>query len=392
MLLCALGTAFKAKKYSYRRYLRFAVFFVAAFSLYASPQAPHKSAPPEPKNQIEKKNDTHEKSVEKKDSIKEEKKKDHTALIERIREVLKYGNSLQVRDTLNTLSRLSADEQKQLLPELKKTCKSKDPLVLRKMAEFIGSASFHDLDDTLAVFLDDKNNDQLFFSTVGALAKKKPESARGAILREVKEQDFTKAGNRVADLIHLLSVYKDYSLEPFLLEKLQTADTYSDYRSGILKYLAESSAWSATLKDHVMKIFEDEAESLTVRGSAAYALGKAQIHEAKAKLKKVLTKIEAMESNDEKKRYTRFRMQIISGLILLKDDEVKDILFAMARDDDEMVRLRAVRQIGILKIPDARPLLEYKSKYDPSIKIQREAKKALNMLDKNTESERTNEE
>ncbi|HRP70190.1 MAG TPA: HEAT repeat domain-containing protein, partial [Turneriella sp.] len=233
-------------------------------------------------------------------------------------------------------------------------------------------------------FLDDKNNDPLFFATVGALVKKKPESARAAILREIKEQDFTKAGNRIPDLVHLLSVYKDISLESFLLEKLQSADTYADYRSGILKYLAEMKNWSENLKTHVAKIFEDEAEPLTVRGSAAYALGKAGIDTAKPKLKAVLNKIEAMENGDEKKRYTRFRMQIIAGLILLKDDAVKEILFNMSRDDDEIVRLRAVRQIGALKIPDARPLLEYKSKFDPSVKIQREAKKALSHLDKDT--------
>ncbi|MFO1470021.1 MAG: hypothetical protein U1F27_03135 [Turneriella sp.] len=39
--------------------------------------------------------------------------------------------------------------------------------------------------------------------------------------------------------MHLLIIYKDFSLQPFLLEKLQAADTYADYRSGILKYLGK---------------------------------------------------------------------------------------------------------------------------------------------------------
>jgi HEAT repeat protein len=74
-------------------------------------------------------------------------------------------------------------------------------------------------------------------------------------------------------------------------------------------------------------------------------------------------------------------MQIIASLILLKDEEVREILYAMARDDDEQVRLRAVHQIGQLKIEDARQLLTYKSKYDPSARVQKEAKKALSLLD-----------
>ena len=199
-----------------------------------------------------------------------------------------------MRDTLNTLTRLNEAEQRSLLPELKKTCSSTDPLVLRKIAEFIGNVSFHDLDDELAKFLQDKNNDQLYFATVGALAKKKPASALPMITKEIREQDFSKPGNRIPDAVHLLIIYKDFSLQPFLLEKLQAADTYADYRSGILKYLGEATPWPENVKSQVMRLFMDEVEPLTVRGSAAYALGKAQIIDAKPKLKEALQKIEAM--------------------------------------------------------------------------------------------------
>ena len=302
-------------------------------------------------------------------------------LIARIRDALKFGNSQQVRDALNTLGRLTADEQKTLLPELKQTCKSQDGLVLRKMAEFIGNAPFNDLDDELAQFLTDKTHEQLFFATVGAIAKKKPASALPVLTKEIREQDFSKPGNRIPDAVRLLTIYKDNSLQNFLVEKLHAADTYADYRSGILKYLGEATPWSPQLRDRVLKLFQDEAEPLTVRGSSAYALGKAQIAEAKPVLKEALAKIENMKSVDEKKRYTRFRMQVIASLILLKDNDVREILYAMARDDDEQVRLRAVHQIGQLKIEDARQLLTYKSKFDPSARVQKEAKKALSLLD-----------
>lgn len=305
----------------------------------------------------------------------------HPELLNRIRDALKYGNSQQVRDALNTLSRLTEAEQKSLLPELKQTCKSQDGLVIRKMAEFIGNAPFKDLDDELARFLKDKTHEQVFFSTVGALARKKPASALPVLIEEIREQDFSKPGNRIPDAVHLLTVYKDTSLQPYLVEKLQAADTYADYRSGILKYLGESTPWNEQLKGQVLKLFQDDAEPLTVRGSAAYALGKAQVNEARSILKDALSKIDNLKSADEKKRYTRFRMQIIASLILLKDNEVREILYAMARDDDEIVRARAIHQIGQLKIEDARELLLYKSKFDPSARVQKEAKKALSALD-----------
>lgn len=324
---------------------------------------------------------------------KAEKPAEHPELLGRIREALKFGNSQQVRDALNTLSRLSEAEQRTLMPELRKTCLSNDPLVLRKMAEFIGNAPFKDLDDELARFLADKSNEQLFFSTIGALGKKKPASALPVLIKEIREQDFSKPGNRIPDSVFLLTVYKDNSLQPYLLEKLNAADTYTEYRSGILRYLGETTPWAAGIKTPVLRIFQDEAEPLTVRGSAAYALGKAQVSDAKPVLKEALAKIEALKSADEKKRYTRFRMQVIASLILLKDNDVKEILFAMARDDDEIVRARAVHQIGLLKMPEARELLEYKSKFDPSARVQREAKKAITALDgKKTATEEPGQE
>lgn len=356
--------------------MRFALAFLGVLTMAATPPAPPTTekkpaaspaapAPAQPP----------------KTEVKPEPKADHSELIGRIRETLKFGNSQQVRDALNTLGKLSEGEQKGLLPELRKICKSADPLVLRKVAEFIGNAPFKDLDEELPRFLADKSNEQLFFATVGAIAKKKPVSALPVLIAEIKEQDFSKPGNRIPDAVHLLTIYKDNSLQPFLLEKLQAADTYADYRSGILKYLGDTTPWQENIRSQVLKLFQDEAEPLTVRGSAAYALGKAQVSEAKPKLKEALTRIEAMKSGDEKKRYTRFRMQVISSLILLKDDEVKEILYGMARDDDDIVRSRAVHQIGLLKLPDARELLEYKAKHDPSPRVQKEAKKALGLLE-----------
>ncbi len=302
-------------------------------------------------------------------------------LVERIRAALKFGNSQQVRDALHTLSKLSEAEQHSLLPELKATCNSQDGLVLRKMAEFIGSVKFTELDFALGDFLLNKTYDPVFFTAVAAIAKKKPAAALPIIIKEIREQDFAKPGNRVQDLMHLLALYKDKSLQAFLVEKLHTADTYTDYRSAILKYMGESAPWSAEEQTQILKLFSDEAESLTVRGAAAYALGKAQVGEARQALKAMLAKIDAMTDMDEKKKNNRFRLQLIYALILLKDNDVKEILFSMARDDDEIIRARAVHQLGKLEVKEARELLLYKSKYDPSLRVQKEAKKALTILD-----------
>ncbi|MFO1470022.1 MAG: hypothetical protein U1F27_03140 [Turneriella sp.] len=101
--------------------------------------------------------------------------------------------------------------------------------------------------------------------------------------------------------------------------------------------------------------------------------------DAKPKLKEALQKIEAMKSGGEKKRYTRFRMQVISSLILLKDNEVKKFCSRWRATTMKLCACaRYTRSASSRYL--TRELLEYKSKFDPSAKVQREAK-GLSLLD-----------
>ncbi|MCX7766728.1 MAG: hypothetical protein N2246_08520, partial [Candidatus Sumerlaeia bacterium] len=88
-------------------------------------------------------------------------------------QVLRFGNSQQVRETLVKIPRLTTQEQLELLPELKSLAKSKDAMIQRRLVEFIGQAAFSDLDEHLKEALDHPSS-AVFFAACGAIEKKKP--------------------------------------------------------------------------------------------------------------------------------------------------------------------------------------------------------------------------
>ena len=297
-------------------------------------------------------------------------------LLERIGQVLKYGNSQQVRDVLSRFEKLTVGEQKSFLPDLEKLCSSKDALIRRKMAEMIGKFTFNDLDEKLTELFTTAD-EMVFYTVVASITKKKPASALPVLREKMKEADFKVLNNKTPDLIRLGGVYKDVELRTFLLEKYRDASTYYEYRGAILRFLAALEPVAAEDIALLESTATNETESITLRSMAVYALGEMKHKPAAAKLREILDKIDNLQDPDEKKKFLKLRIQIISALVKLDDPQIEDLLFQMARDDDEAIRVRAIRNLAGIQSERARELLEFKSKYDPSVKVQKEAKKIL---------------
>jgi HEAT repeat protein len=85
-------------------------------------------------------------------------------------------------------------------------------------------------------------------------------------------------------------------------------------------------------------------------------------------------------------------MHLLTTLIKLGDESVHPLLTAAAMDDNEGMRLRAVMQIGDLKLASQRELILYKSERDPNARVRKEAKKALEKLDGKTDIQETPED
>ncbi|MCX7766729.1 MAG: HEAT repeat domain-containing protein [Candidatus Sumerlaeia bacterium] len=177
-----------------------------------------------------------------------------------------------------------------------------------------------------------------------------------------------------------MSAYRDVAISEFLLEKLKDPATNPDFKNQILRYFSVVKIENSTLNDFIAELIKDENAGISVRSYAVYAAGELKLFSLKNELASLLEKIDAITDTDEKKKYSRLRLQIITALLKLEAENVEQILFDMARDDDEAVRLRAIRQLSQFNRPEIIELLEYKAKYDNSLRVQREAKKALETL------------
>ncbi len=306
----------------------------------------------------------------------------------RMRQVLRFGNSQQVREILLRVPKLTEDEQRDLLPELKALTKSKDAMIQRRLIEAIGMAAFSDLDDHLSEALDHPNDD-VFFAACGAIEKKKPQTARDKVAEKLRQSDFSTPNNKTPDLVRAMSAYRDEQMSQFLLDKLKDPSTTPDFKNQILRYFSVVKIENSALHEYIAELIKDEGAGISVRSYAVYAAGELKIFALKDELTALLEKIDGITDPDEKKKYSRLRLQVITSLLKLEAENVEQILFDMARDDDETVRLRAVRQLGQFNRPEILELLEFKAKFDTSLRVQREAKKALEALKAGTKNSET---
>lgn len=356
------------------------VIFIFGVALVAQPVNTETEKQKQTEGQSEKK--PAEQKSEKKTSVNPE-------ALGRIRQVLRFGNSQQVREILVRVPKLTEDEQLELLPELKALTKSKDAMIQRRLVEAIGMAAFSDLDDHLSEALEHPNDD-VFFAACGAIEKKKPETARAKVAEKLRQANFSTPNNKIPDLMRAMSGYRDVPISEFLLDKLRDPSTTVDFKNQILRYFSVVKVENSALNTYISELVKDESAVISVRSYAVYAAGELKIFALKDDLTKLLEKIDGITDPDEKKKYSRLRLQVITSLLKLEAENVDQILFDMARDDDETVRLRAIRQLGQFNRPEIIELLEFKAKYDNSLRVQREAKKALESLregKKNSEAE-----
>lgn len=296
--------------------------------------------------------------------------------MERMILVLRFGNSRQVRDALGGIKKLTPEEQQQLAPYIRDLISSNDVLVQRKVAETIGKLPYSDLDGEIPALLKSKS-DSVFFAALQSAEKKKIQEAMPVLEEELKAADFTKNSNRIPDSIRIFGSMEYLPVKPFLVEKMKDETTFYEFRTAIFVYLATIGNLEPELLTYIRERAFDEKESISIRAYAAYALGKVEDTGSIEGLREILKEIDAIENPDEKSKYTRLRIHAMKALVIMKDDNVKKDLISMARDDDVLARIRAIRLMADIDDPEIRELLEFKAKHDTSIKVQQEAKKAL---------------
>ena len=324
-----------------------------------------------------------QKEVKKKEPVKVDPKLE---LVERIRLVFKFGNSAQITDSFTKMLTLKEEDQKSLIPQIKELLKSHDVNIQKSIVQSIGDVKWNDLDDSIVAFLE--SEDGLVVTTTANVLRKKNISSAIPVLKEkLTKADYTVNDIHINDFINAYASFKDASLQDFMFELLRKPDVLNIYKSFILKYLSNLDGSKEDVKKYLLEVVNNEKEDINLRTNAVRALGNLDYAEARESFRKKLEEIDSYSDLDKKREYFPFRLELISALVKLKDENVKVLLIQMTRDDDELVRLRAIRKLGEFKSNEFIDLLEYKEKYDSSLAVQKAAKKALeNIRDKSKDT------
>jgi HEAT repeat protein len=293
--------------------------------------------------------------------------------------VLRYGTSQERKQALFELLGFPKEHAKDLYTYLGEMIKTEKDLgmkvvILRTIAE-LGLVEYK---DSVILLFDDANEDVSKQAVTTAKKLKLPEAV-GPLIEKLKKEDFTKNSNAVTLYVNALSDLpngKDAS--PFLQSKFKEKFNNSDMRAQIALYfgsVADADA-DAMLQD----VAFDDSTPTTLRCYSINALGKIKSISAKPKLFELLDSLKKTAGKLDGKKAQSLKIYTIGALVLLGDKEIIQELNEFARDDDAMVRLRAIEHMGNMKDPAALELLEYKRDRDPSPKVQKAAKKAIDQI------------
>jgi HEAT repeat protein len=293
--------------------------------------------------------------------------------------VLRYGTSQERKQALFELISFPKENASELYVYLGEMIKTEKDLgmkivILRTIAE-LGLVQYK---DSVILLFEDPNED-VSKQAVTTAKKLKLADAVSPLVEKLKKEDFTKNSNAVTLYLNALSELpggKDAS--PFLQTKFKEKYNHSDMRAQIALYFGAVADVEAD--SMLQDVAFDDLMPTTLRCYSINALGKIKSASAKPKLFELLDSLKKTAGKLDAKKAQSLKIYTIGALVVLGDKDIFKELNEFARDDDAMVRLRAIEHMGNMKDPVAIELLEYKRDRDPSPKVQKAAKKAIDQI------------
>ncbi|MEQ8350186.1 MAG: HEAT repeat domain-containing protein [Leptospiraceae bacterium] len=319
----------------------------------------------------------------KKDPKKQARREEELQLL---KQQMLYAPSTERRQAIHQVERLEEEsEQKYFLDTLRKLAlEDMDPLVREASVRLLADIKDSGSGPTFLKALEDDMR-PVMREALRGIGRIELKTADTRIFELLKKEEFKENDNVTVGMIRTLAELESQIAADFLAEVYARDDTNLEIQRAILLYYgnAEIEAKKKWLTD----ILTDKNEDIVSRSYAANALGKIKSTESIEPLKGVLKEIRDLRSSRERARHNSLKQQAILALIRLDDKSILPELKAAALDDDASVRLRAVKQIGQLKITEFRDMLEYKAKHEPSRSVKKAAQEALDIMDGKKEAE-----
>ncbi|TGK06246.1 HEAT repeat domain-containing protein [Leptospira fletcheri] len=296
-------------------------------------------------------------------------------------QILKYGTTKERAGALRELEDFPKEDAGELY-DLVGVILSKDPdWSMRIYAlRICGTLELTNFEDKIVALLK-SDQQEISKEAIYVTKKLKFQSAIPTLTELLKTQDFTKNSNYTIALIDTLAEFPE-ATDAFQTLESRFQEKFNDPELRAQTALYFGKVKNGSVENLLISTFKDDKEPITIRAYSVNSLGKMKSKDAIQPMTELLAKIRNLKSKTDVQDYQALKIHIITALVSLGDKDIIEELYSLARDDDAVVRLRAIKHLAETEDPAVLEILEYKAQRDPSEKVKRAAQNALNQLKK----------
>lgn len=320
-------------------------------------------------------NDASKKGSEPKKDSKTPEVWDDSKKAEKIESTLEYGMQKDRKIAITMINDIKDEQIKnRLIQKLVYIIENDSDIEVRKAAvTAIGDHKSVSSTPALIKALDDQSED-IKIAACYALGRIKADSAKPKLVELFKKQDLKLDSNLTDAIIMTLGDLK----APDILDTAVTAGkdstTSKIIRERLIIYIGYTG--SAAQKDFLIEIYKNEEEEMIIRSYAIKSISKLKLKEATPDIKATIKEIDSYPFNKRKKYYDLY-MYSVAALVEMGDTDSIELLMNSLRSDNASVRLKAVNLIKEFNDERTIDILKYKMKNDPSPKVRKASRKAL---------------
>lgn len=330
------------------------------------------------------------KNIPSKDQSKEQMNEKQKA--DKISQTLDYGIQKDRKTAINMIREIHDDQlKKNLLQKLAVLISNDADMEIRKAAATaLGDHNSTENSQAVINALDDSSED-VRIAACYSIGKMKLIHSKPKLIDILKKQDLVNPSNFTDAVIIALGDLNSPEVIDFAIESLKNIKTNKMVRERLTLFIGKCG--SPAQKDFLVTLYKDDEEDMTIRSYAVKSIAKLKIKEASPDIKEVIKDIDSY-SFSKKKKYYDLYMQSVTALVELGDADSIPLLMNSIRSDNAEVRYKAVNLIKEFNDERTIDILKYKMKNDPSGKVRKAARKALEdkgAIEKDSEKENNTE-
>lgn len=305
---------------------------------------------------------------------------------EKIIQTLDYGIQ---KERLEAITMIDAIKTKSIRQEIyqhlvKSLENELDTRILIKGISTLAEADYSSAKNMFIKHLEHRSDDVKIAAIYG-IKSLKAVGASKKLGEMLKKQDFQKNSSLIEALLRTLGELKAKDMSSFAREKIKEATTATINREHLVLFLGKAGDNKSI--DLLLKLFEDEAESVTIRSYSVNSLSSLKVRKAVPAIKKEIERIEAYPFKKKQKFHSLY-MYCIAALVNFGDSEAYSRLMDSMRSNNVGIRRRAASLLSELGDKRSIDILKYKMKYDPDKKVQKISREALKKMGVNVDEEK----